>query len=167
MILKDRPGSLVAMKLSRESQYGLEALSVLAREEEGKVMLLREIAEAGNLPSSFLAKIFQKLARHQLVSSHRGAVRGYALARPAREISLREVFEALEGPDLFSRCVFWPERCGDDNPCQLHEQWGKIRPQVQAMMEKVTLEQVALSRSGEMAPPRRTGRRIGDGRRKS
>lgn len=141
---------------------------MLAQEQEGEVMLLREIAEAGNLPSSFLAKIFQKLARHKLVSSHRGAVRGYALAKPAREISLREVFEALEGPDLFSRCVFWPGQCGDENPCQLHEQWGKIRPQFQAMMEKVTLEQVALSRSGETAPPgRRKERRIGDGRRKS
>ena len=156
------------MKLSRESQYGLEALSVLAQQEEGKVMLLKDIAEAGNLPSGFLAKIFQKLARHELVSSYRGAVRGYALARPAREISLREIFEALEGPDLFSRCVFWPGQCGDQNPCRLHEQWGKIRPQLQGIMEKVTLEQVALPKSRSTASAgQRKERRIEDGRRKS
>jgi Rrf2 family transcriptional regulator, iron-sulfur cluster assembly transcription factor len=124
----------------------LEALSVLAQHGEGKVMLLREIAEARGLPPDFLAKIFQKLARHKVVSSHRGAVRGYGLARPAREISLREILEALEGPDLFSRCIFWPGQCGDQSPCRLHEQWGKIRPQLQAMMETVTLEQVAAAK---------------------
>lgn len=119
---------------------------MLARHGEGKVMLLREIAEARGLPSDFLAKIFQKLARHKVVSSHRGAVRGYALARPAREISLREILEALEGPDLFSRCIFWPGQCGDQNPCRLHDQWGKIRPGLQAMMETVTLEQAAAAK---------------------
>lgn len=134
------------VKLSRESEYGLEALIVLARQGDGKVMLLREIAEARGLPAGFLAKILQKLARHQLVSSHRGAVRGYSLARPAGRVSLREILEALEGSDLFSRCVFWPGRCADEKPCRLHEQWAMIRPRFQAMMEQVTLEQVAKAR---------------------
>jgi len=115
---------------------------VLARQPQGKVMLLREIAESGRLPEGFLAKVFQKLTRHNLVRSHRGAIRGYALARPVQGIKLKEIFEAIEGPDLFERCIFWPRRCGDQNPCRLHQRWAKIRPQLQAMMEETTLDQV-------------------------
>ena len=139
------------MKLSRESEYGLEALSVLAEQGEGKVMLLREIAEARHLPADFLAKVFQKLNRHNVVMSHRGATRGYSLARPPERIKLQEVFEAIEGPDLFERCIFWPGRCGEENPCRLHQSWAKIRPQLQAVMEETTLAQVA-GRQGWEAP---------------
>jgi Rrf2 family protein len=82
------------------------------------------------------------------VKSYRGAIRGYALARPPQEIRLREIFEAIEGPGLFERCVFWPEQCSDQKPCLLHSRWAKIRPQLQAMMEETTLDQVAESRTG-------------------
>jgi len=92
---------LTPVILSRESEYGLEGLIVLARQPEGKVMLLQEIAEARGLPPGFLARIFQKLKHHNLVSSHRGAVRGYSLARPPSKISLREIFEAIGSKKQF------------------------------------------------------------------
>lgn len=134
------------MRLSHASEYGLEGLVVLARKREGTVMLLDEIAHAGRLPARFLAQIFQKLRRHHLVTSHRGAVRGYELARPAREITLRAIFEAIEGPELFERCVFWPERCDDGHPCRLHARWATLRPRVQGMIDRTTLDQVARGR---------------------
>ncbi len=132
------------MKLSRESQYGLEALSLLAEVGPGRVMVLKDIAAARSLPTGFVATIFQKLARHNLVSSHRGAVRGYALARPPHEITLRQIVEAIEGPDLFERCIFWSGRCGDQDPCRLHERWATVRPQVRAMMDATTLGELVL-----------------------
>ena len=47
------------MKLSRESEYALEGLKVLARQREREIVLLQEIASAGDLPERFLGKIFQ------------------------------------------------------------------------------------------------------------
>lgn len=131
------------MILSRQSEYGLEGLIVLARQPQGKVMLLQEIAEARQLPPGFLAGIFQKLRQHNLVASHRGAVRGYALARPPREINLRQIFEVIEGPNLFGRCIFWPRRCDDREPCSLHPAWATISANLLKMMEKTTLAKVA------------------------
>jgi Rrf2 family protein len=128
------------MKLTRESQYGLEGLRVLARQPKGTVMLLGDIAEAGRLPSRFLSQIFQRLRRHNVVSSHRGTVRGYSLARPAHQITLREVFEAIEGSDFFERCVFWPEQCADTHPCCLHGRWAAMREKLKEMLEGTTLE---------------------------
>jgi Rrf2 family protein len=129
--------------LSRESQYGLEGLIVLARQPRGKVMLLRQVAQAGRLPAGFLARTLQKLRRHRLVSSHRCAVRGYALARPAREIRLRDIFEAIEGAVVFRRCNFSPRRGGDPHPCRQHSKWARVSATLQAVMDETTLAQVA------------------------
>ena len=128
------------MKLSRESEYGIQGLIHLAQQPAGTVMLLAAIAEAQELPQSFLAKIFQKFTQYGLVRSFRGATRGYTLSRPAGDITLKEVLEAIEGPGLFERCIFWSHRCAEDNPCILHEGWKQIKPKVTAMMEVTTLQ---------------------------
>jgi len=128
------------MKLSRESEYGIQGLIHLAQQPAGTVMLLAAIAEAQELPQSFLAKIFQKFTQYGLVRSFRGATRGYTLSRPAGDITLKEVLEAIEGPGLFERCIFWSHRCAEDNPCILHEGWKQIKPKLTAMMEVTTLQ---------------------------
>lgn len=133
------------MRLSRESEYGLAGLRVLARRPKGTVMLLQDIAEAGHLPPRFLSQTFQRLRRHDVVASHRGAVRGYSLARPPHQITVREIFEAIEGRDLLARCVFWPERCGDQNPCCLHSRWAPMREGLTEMLERTTLEDLVSS----------------------
>lgn len=131
------------MILSRESQYGLEGLIVLAKQPSGSVMLLRQVAQAGHLPAGFLARTLQKLRRHNLVASHRGAVRGYALARPAHQITLREIFEAIEGPTVFRRCICSARRSGELNCCRLRGEWAPIAARLLAVMEETTLAQVA------------------------
>ncbi len=131
------------MKLSRESEYALDGLAYLARRKPGTVLPLRAIARARGLPPVFLAKIFRRLTRAGLLTSHRGGRRGYALARPPQAVSVKEVVEAVEGADVFRRCVFWSNRCSDDHPCLLHDLWKTVRPQVVEMMASLTLEDVA------------------------
>jgi Rrf2 family protein len=158
------------MRLSRESEYGVEGMRVLATQPAGTVMLLEDIAEAGDLPVHFLAKIFQKLGRHQLVQSHRGAVRGYSLGRAAHAITMREIVEAIEGPGLFERCAFWPSHCDAESPCPIHRQWGMLlRPALKQILDGITLAQIAsaasrpaarvLAASGGEAPPTCDARR--------
>ena len=117
-------------------------------------MQLAAIAEAQGLPQSFLAKIFQKFTQYGLVRSFRGATRGYTLGRPAGDITLKEVLEAIEGPGLFERCIFWSHRCAEDNPCVLDEGWKQIKPKLTAMMEVTTL----LDLARRAAPARRQKR---------
>lgn len=134
------------MKLSRESEYGLVGLVHLARRRPGTILKLREVAEAQGLPQLFLAKIFRKLTRYGVLTSYRGGKRGYALARPASEISVKEIMEAIEGADVFTRCVFWSNRCSDERPCLLHDLWKTIRPQLVESMARITLDDVAHDR---------------------
>ena len=103
-------------------------------------MLARDVAEAAGVPQHFLAKIFQKLARSGVLVSSRGAVRGYALARKPKDLKVKEILLAIEGSDLFDRCVFWSDRCADSNPCPMHFRWKKVRERVIGeLMEKTTL----------------------------
>ena len=130
------------IRLSRESEYALEGLSVLAGQPAGTVMVLREIAELGQLPVGLLARTFQRLGRHGLVVSHRGGVRGYALARAAREISVSEIFEAVEGPGILARCLFSTGRCPRPVPCRLHPLWAALSPTLRQVMARTTLDDV-------------------------
>lgn len=128
------------MKLGRESAYGIEGLLALAKKPPGTVMLLTDIAAARGIPQSFLAKIFQKLTRYGVIRSFRGAMRGYALARRPKEIKVKEILLAIEGSDLFERCIFWSDRCADINPCPLHDGWKQVKQQlVGGLMERTTL----------------------------
>ncbi len=141
------------MICSRESEYALKGLIALAAEGGARPLMLSEIALREELPLSFLSKIFQKLLRQGLVVSHRGVERGYTLAREARAISLRSILEAIEGPDLFDRCVFSHRPCGGEHPCLVHSAWRDVRPQIQAKFETTTLQDVLAARTASAPPP--------------
>lgn len=149
------------MKLSRETEYGLMGLLHMARQPAGRVIRLTEVALAQDIPPSFLSKIFQKLAKHGLVRSHRGSTRGYSLARPAADIGLREMLEATEGPDLFTRCAFWHERCGDQDPCLLHGVWAKAKAVLSEEIERISLEDLALATADREGASHDDLRRLG------
>jgi Rrf2 family transcriptional regulator, iron-sulfur cluster assembly transcription factor len=137
------------MKLGRESAYAIEGLIALAVKPFGTVMLLRDIAKSRGVPESFLAKIFQKLNRGGVVVSSRGAVRGYALARKPKDLKVKEILLAVEGSDLFDRCIFWRDRCADAAPCPLHFRWKKVRQMVIGeLMERTTLADLAKNAAG-------------------
>jgi Rrf2 family protein len=127
------------MKLGRESSYAIEGLLALAKSPVGKVMLLRDVAEAAAVSESFLAKIFQRLTRAAILTSSRGAVRGYALARRPKQITIKDIVVAVEGPDVFQRCIFWSDRCADANPCSMHSRWKKVRERLIGELERITL----------------------------
>lgn len=135
------------MKFSRESEYGLKGLLFLVKQPQEKVLSLHEIAVGSNLPQSFLAKIFHKFVQHGLLKSFRGATRGYALGRSPKAISAREILEAIEGPDLFERCIFWNDRCDGQDPCPLHDGWKAVKPQFVSILQKATLHDLAQGHS--------------------
>ena len=131
------------MKLGKESRYAIEGLMVLARNRIGSPIQLRHIAKAAGAPPSFLAKIFQKLNRANIVISSRGAVRGYVLARRAEAIKLADIFAAVEGDDVFDRCIFWSDRCADVSPCPIHSEWNRARQAIEGLMQGTTLAELA------------------------
>jgi Rrf2 family protein len=85
--------------------------------------MLSAIAEAQDVPPRFLAKIFQALAKAGVVKSHRGAKGGFSLGRPASEITIKDVIEAIEGPIHLNVCLIAEGECDRDQFCPVHSVW--------------------------------------------
>lgn len=147
------------MRLTRETEYALRGLAALARRDDSAPVALADLARAEDLPPSFLAKIFQKLTRHGILQSGRGAGNGYSLARSPEKLSVLQVIEAVEGSDFLDRCMFWGGRCGGENPCLLHDRWAAVKPRFTAMLEETTLADLVevVARSSAPAELARTG----------
>jgi Rrf2 family protein len=85
------------VKLSNKGRYAVRALFDIAFHGEGVSAQLKDIAERQAIPLRFLEQIFQDLRKGGLVSGKRGPRGGYQLVRPAEQVSLGDVFRALEG----------------------------------------------------------------------
>ena len=99
------------MLFSTKAEYGVRLMVELGRSEGSGPVSLSAIADAEMLPLSYLEHLVAKLRGAGLVTSTRGAHGGYALARPADEIDMLDVVQALEGPIAPMEC-FHTEREG-------------------------------------------------------
>ncbi|MFQ5689326.1 MAG: RrF2 family transcriptional regulator [Gemmatimonadota bacterium] len=131
------------MQLTRESEHAIEGLKFLAGRPPGEATPLAEIARQQGLPLSFLSKIFQKLARHDVVKAARGRGHGYHLSKPAASISILDVLVAVEGPRLLNRCLLWQSRCHDDDPCPLHDFLKDRAAAMEEALRGITLADLA------------------------
>jgi Rrf2 family protein len=131
------------MELTRKGEYAIRAVIYLARRPQGEVALLGEIAESAQAPATFLAKILQGLAKLGLVRSARGAGGGFVLGRPANEITLREVVEAVEGPIVPNRCLTSGGPCQAGGACRVHHVWRIVQSRVVEVLDGVTVADLA------------------------
>src|SRR5438477_4552914 len=93
------------MMFSTKAEYGIRVMVELARQPGEEPMPLAEIAERGGLPLAYLEHLVARLRKADLVSSRRGSRGGYMLARPAENITMAEVVEALEGSIAPIECI--------------------------------------------------------------
>ena len=90
------------MKLSRTVSYAVKATLQLAQLSADGPVPCSKLASEGKMPERFLLQILRNLVTHGILRSTRGVDGGYALVRPADQISLLEVIEAIEGPVRFA-----------------------------------------------------------------
>jgi len=128
----------VGLQLTRGSEYGIRAMLYLASRKPGEVCSLHDVSSAQDVPESFLAKIFQSLVHGGLVTSHRGARGGFALALPADQITITMVIQAIDGPISLNQCVVWPETCGNSPHCVVHTVWTKAQEALFEILDEVT-----------------------------
>lgn len=133
------------MEISRRTDYGVRVILDLASLPVNERVLSHEIAERQNIPGPFLAKIISQLSTSGLVVTYRGSGGGVSLARPAAEISLLEVIEALEGPIRLNRCTIEPEVCPRNGYCPVHHIMAKARADLASQLGRATFDNLAKS----------------------
>ncbi|NCS64851.1 MAG: Rrf2 family transcriptional regulator [Hydrogenophilales bacterium CG03_land_8_20_14_0_80_62_28] len=131
------------MVLSRTSQYAIQALIYIATQAPGVPVLNRDIAERLNVPAAYLAKILQNLCKHGLLDSFRGRLGGFCLREGMHKSTLMQVLLLTEGPDFTQNCILGLKRCSDETACPLHLRWKPVKNKIIAMMNDMTLEDLA------------------------
>src|SRR4051794_16435187 len=114
------------MMFSTKAEYGIRVMVELARQRGDEPIPLAEIAERGGLPLAYLEHLVARLRKADLVTSRRGSRGGYLLARPAKEITMAEVVEALEGSIAPIDCI--TEGSDGSIVCSRETQAGHVCP---------------------------------------
>jgi Rrf2 family protein len=130
------------MRITTLAEYGVICALHLARRASEGPITGREIADLERLPSDYVEQILLRLRRANLVRSTRGARGGYALARPADQISIRDVIEASETMTFDLHCVSHPvgeERCSSSHNCSIRPVWMLLQRKIDDVLGGVCL----------------------------
>ncbi len=134
------------MQITRRADYGVRTMLDVAGAEtqSGALALTHEVASRQGIPLPFLAKIVPALTRAGLLRSHRGSGGGITLGRPAAEITLLDVVEAVDGPISLNMCVLWPEECPRSGTCPVHEVWCAAQSDLARRLRAVTIADLVI-----------------------
>jgi Rrf2 family protein len=127
------------MQVSARVDYGVRALAELASRSEEVLMTSEELAADQGLPVKFLESILTQLRRAGLVLSKRGADGGYRLGRPAAQITIADVFRALDGPIAAVRGQAPEDLAYPGAAEHLRDVWVGTRAALRTVLEEVTL----------------------------
>ncbi len=125
---------------SKKCEYGLQAVLYMAAKEPGCVCPSDEIADKLQIPKEFISKILQSLTESGIVDSKKGKSGGFLLAKNPSKIRLIDIVTAIDGLDLFNRCVLGFPNCSPDKPCPVHDKWGELRTKAYNMLTDETLD---------------------------
>ena len=124
---------------TRTSQHAIRAMVAISRLDGGGYVTAKTVSRLVDIPSPFLAKVLQRLTAAGLLHSLRGPTGGVTLARPASEIRLAEIVEAIDGRNPFDACPFgWPD-CSADDPCPIHAAWDQVLRPASELLRTATL----------------------------
>jgi len=139
------------LELSSEGRYALRALLYLAW--MGEQVPAQRISAEARVPRRLLARILANLSHAGLVESEQGRSGGSRLARPAKEITLRQAVEAMEGPFGVTRCIIADRACGEGRPCALHDAWKEGQRAILEYLDTRTLEDFLIQNPSGQLPP--------------
>jgi Rrf2 family protein len=125
------------MQITRQADYAVRAIMYLAKLGPEEKAATSQIAEEQEIPLSFLAKIIAQLSVAGLLQTMRGARGGVTLARPAENINLLEVVEAIDGPILLNECVNGSYDCPLSS-CLMRKVWTEAQADLVKRLKATT-----------------------------
>jgi len=126
------------MLVTRKTDYAVRCILYLAQEDD-LIANVAEVSRAVHIPKTFLAKIFQKLAKAGLVESILGMNGGFRLAKKPADTSLLDVMTAIQGPVGINVCAVNSKKCGRSSTCSVHPVWVELRKEVNQRLQEQTI----------------------------
>jgi len=141
------------MKLSTKGRYGARVMLNLASQAESRPQPLRAIAERTGITVKYLEQIIARLVGAGLVQSSRGQSGGYILAKPAEEIRLSIILQALEGSLAPVACVEDAGQCDRAAECITREIWEELNQTIWQKLESISLSDMVNRLERKRATP--------------
>jgi Rrf2 family protein len=132
------------MKLSTKGRYGVRLMLDLAAHYGEGPVLLREISQREDISEKYLWHLINPLKTAGLVNATRGAHGGYELAKAPNEITVKDIFEVVEGPICLVDCVDKPATCKRSDFCIARDLWGDASRVLAETLAKATLASLVL-----------------------
>jgi len=127
---------------SKKCEYGIQAMLLLSTFEPGDVASAEEIADVLQIPKDFISKILQELTWENLVSSKRGKKGGFFIAKNPFEIRILDIVLAIDGSDIFNKCVLGFPDCSSDKPCPVHKHWSVLITKTKELIKNKTVGEI-------------------------
>lgn len=130
------------MRITTWAEYGVICALHLARRPDEGPVTGRDIAGRERLPGDYVEQILLRLRRAGIVQSTRGARGGYALARPAEDITVREIITAAELVTFDLHCETHPldeARCAQSCDCSIRPVWMMLQQRIDEVLDSVRL----------------------------
>lgn len=145
------------MKVSTKVRYALRLMADIARSgTEGQAVPLKDIARRQHLSRLYLSQLTAPLKNASLLKSVWGNKGGFLLARPAGEITVLDIVEAVDGPVCLLDCVLDPADCMRSATCTCLDVWREVNESIVRALARRTLADL-------MKPRCVTGGRNGNG----
>lgn len=134
------------MRVTTKGRYALRAMINLAQNTKDKPLSIKKITEEEDLSPIFLEQIFTKLKKYGLIKSIRGAGGGFLLARDSKDISVKDILEAVEEGIRLTPCCssdsIAAENCVRRNDCRATNFWNSANNHVMEYFESYNLDRV-------------------------
>lgn len=139
--------------LSNTCKYAIRAVIYLAiNGQENKKIGIKKISEDLTIPTPFLGKILQSLARHRLLVSTKGPHGGFGLAKQPDEIRLIDIVDIIDGLAIFENCFIGMKPCrteeNNESPCAIHAEFKSIRDSLLLLFRDKTIGELLGDISG-------------------
>lgn len=131
------------MIYTKTGEYAIRAILFLARQSEDALVMSSEVAKKEEIPSHYLAKILQRMAKYGYVDSYKGRGGGFKITKLALDSSILEIVERIEGPVITLKCVTGLKECSDEHPCPLHDEWSELRDRIHNLISSRSVRDVA------------------------
>jgi Rrf2 family protein len=132
------------MNVGRRVDYAVRALAYLAAQPAERTVPRSEIRERQGIPAHFLSKILRSLVNGRLLVSVPGARGGFRLGRAAADISIREVYESVEGPLSLIKCIdHGSDFCCYAPVCSQIDIWSGAQQMLGNYLEKISINDIA------------------------
>lgn len=111
---------------------------------------IKQISKDLDLPTPFLAKILQQLAKQKILKSLKGPGGGFSLLKDPKKITILDIVRTIDGEEIFTNCLIHNTTCTcvdkKKEPCPLHENYSQVRSDLITLFSKTTVHELVIDR---------------------